>query len=110
MVEIAIDTSDLPHPEPFTTMMEALRDLKPHCYIKMTHRMEPLKLYEACEKLGYSFFTQKVQEGLFNIYVCKNIDQEELKNTLKSISLKEPKDYTNASCVECRTLERNALA
>ena len=76
--------------------------------------MEPLKLYEMCDKNDFSFFVEKVEtidgaDSRFHIYITKMENRAELESVLKNTELKSAREYGDASCKKCSELESNHL-
>jgi len=69
MKSILLDVSDLPAPEPFDQIMQALNDMAKQHYLKVVHRKQPLLLYQPLQKLGFNFHVQKGKNRPYEIYI-----------------------------------------
>lgn len=69
MQEIILDVSDLPAPEPFDRIMEALLVLDKEQYLRVSHRKQPLLLYKPLRDNGFDFHVQKGTVQAYDIYI-----------------------------------------
>jgi len=67
--QIDLDVSDLPAPEPFDRIMQALVNLATDQYLRVAHRKQPLLLFKPLQDNGYTFHVQKGQTQAFDIYI-----------------------------------------
>ena len=69
MKQLVLDVSDLPAPEPFDRIMQALNDMTKQHYLKVVHRKQPLLLYQPLQKLGFNFHVQIGETQPFEIFI-----------------------------------------
>ncbi|GIX42896.1 MAG: hypothetical protein KatS3mg129_2629 [Leptospiraceae bacterium] len=68
---VVLDVSQLPPPEPFLKIMDTLIKLKDNEVLKVLHRREPFPLYEELKKIGFNYYTKKINDQKFEIYIYK---------------------------------------
>ena len=66
---IEIDVSELPAPEPFEVIMDALLSLDKQHYLRVSHRKQPLLLYKPLEENNFDFHVQKGEVQAFDIFI-----------------------------------------
>lgn len=66
-----LDVSDLPAPEPFSAIMEALSALREEDVLEVRHRRQPLLLYQPLRDLGFSFHVQQRGPDAFDIFIWR---------------------------------------
>lgn len=69
MEPITLDVSDLPAPEPFDVIMQALTAMKKDQYLRVAHRKQPLLLYKPVQQLGFNIHVQKGDTHAFEIFI-----------------------------------------
>ena len=69
MQEIILDVSELPAPEPFDKIMQALVVLDSDQYLRVVHRKQPLLLYRPLLENGFDFHVQKGRVQAFDIFI-----------------------------------------
>jgi hypothetical protein len=72
MREIAIDTRELPSPEPMQKVIERLGELDETTYLMMRHRMEPTLLFPILEKNGFAYSKRSRSEEIILYIYRKN--------------------------------------
>ena len=86
MEQVNLDVSELPAPEPFDRIMQALVVLSKEQYLKVAHRKQPLLLYKPLTKNGYEFHVQKGNEQAFDIFIWQREQQPPQGLILPSIA------------------------
>ncbi|MCP3673668.1 MAG: DUF2249 domain-containing protein [Gammaproteobacteria bacterium] len=89
MEKVYLDVSELPVPEPFERIMQALEVLTNEQYLIVTHRREPLLLYKPLATSGFDFHVQKGNEHPFEILIWhkeQNAPQELIHPSIADIS------------------------
>lgn len=66
---IVLDVSDLPAPEPFDRIMEALRGLAKNQYMRVEHRQQPMLLYPQLQQRGFRYHVQQGSVQAFDIFI-----------------------------------------
>jgi len=69
MKQISLDVSELPAPEPFDRIMQALVVLTRDQHLKVSHRKQPLLLYKPLHESGYNFHVQQGTDEAFEIFI-----------------------------------------
>lgn len=69
MKEIILDVSELPAPEPFEKIMQAVAGLAENEYLRVAHRRQPLLLYKPLQENGFDFHVQKADATAFDIFI-----------------------------------------
>jgi len=67
--EIYLDVSELPAPEPFDRIMQALVTLAETQFLRVAHRKQPLFLYQPLLENNFLFHVQKGQSQVFDIFI-----------------------------------------
>jgi len=70
--EIYLDVSELPAPEPFDQIMQALVILGKDQYLRVGHRKQPLLLYKPLQENGFDYHLQKGKIHAFDIFIWHN--------------------------------------
>ena len=89
MEKVNLDVSELPVPEPFDRIIQALEVLAKEQYLRVTHRREPLLLYKPLATSGFDFHVQKGNEHPFEIFIWykeQNAPQELIYPSIADIS------------------------
>jgi len=77
MDQITLDVSALEPPEPMTNILLALSELRPGQYLKVTHRREPVPLYEKLIDAGWRYYCHSPASNNFHIYIYRQTEQAE---------------------------------
>ena len=71
MIEVYLDVSELPAPEPFEQIMQALASMAEDEYLKVSHRKQPLLLFRPLAENGYDFHVQTGAVHAFDIFIWR---------------------------------------
>ena len=69
MLQVSLDVSELPAPEPFDKIMQAIQNLGKDQYLIVSHRKQPLLLYKPLQESGFSYHVQKGKIQAFDIFI-----------------------------------------
>ena len=72
--ELFINVSELEAPEPFSEILYLTKELKQNSYIRVVHRKEPFPLYDILHENGFDFYTVKMSNSKFNIFIWQSSD------------------------------------
>lgn len=86
MKELFLNVSELPAPEPFGLIMQAVTTLPNDSFLKVVHRKQPLLLYKPLQDLGYQFHVQTGEEFPFEIFIWKNSQAQPSQIMLPNIA------------------------
>ena len=68
-MEQTIDVSTLEPPEPVERILDALADLPPGDWLRVTHRRDPVPLYSMLRDMGYRWDTRHPAPEQFEILI-----------------------------------------
>lgn len=73
-MQIDIDVSDLPAPQPLERILDCLADLPPAGSLLVRHRRDPLPLYPMLRRMGFEWETRCLDATHYEILIRATAD------------------------------------
>ena len=84
-IEVLLDVSDLPPPEPLEKTLDAADMLKPGQYLRMLHRRDPCMLYGNLDDNGFEYFQRKGSNTAVEMFIWRTGDEQAAESVEKII-------------------------